>query len=160
MSTLKKKLMAADILLLIIAVFFFLYLAPSVEVRARLIYIIPQAAVCAVIVFGCRFLVGVYKEYFHDVDSIMYSRVYMHLVISDFIACVLFYLFQLILPEGPIRITLLRVVCIIVFNLVESMVLRMFYQSGAQTKKEDLEIIDALKKSKRSKEEILEYLKN
>ena len=60
----------------------------------------------------------------------MYTRVYLHLILSDLIAGVVYYLIQLIIPAGPIRVTFIRVVCIILFNLMEAIIYRLIYQSG------------------------------
>ena len=155
MSSMKKKIMLIDLVCLAVSTFFFLYIAPSVEVRQRLLYIIPQVAMCAVIVFTSRLLFGVYKEYYPDADGKNLTRMYLHLVIADTIACVLFYLFQLLLPEGPMRITLIRVVCIIVFNLVEAIVCRLCLQTGFAMNKDNKRILDAVARSGKSVDEII-----
>ncbi len=161
LAPLKKKMMAIDVILLIVSVFFFLYISPSAETRPRLVFILLQAVLCAVCVFGSRLLIGVYKEYFHDVDGSMYSRVYIHLVIADFIALIVYYLIQHLLPADAIRVTLVRAVCIVVFNLLEAIVCRLCYQSGFEEKRsaEEKMILKAVNKSSRSVEEILEFLK-
>ena len=158
MTNLKKKFLATDVLLLLLSVFVFLYISPSEEFRPRLIYIAPQALICAVCVFSLRFLIGVYKEYFHDVDGSMYSRVYIHLIIADLIAGTVFYFIQFLLPEA-MRITFVRIVCIIVFNLMEAIISRLFYQSGFESSNEnDRKIMQAVAKSGKTTEEIIAFL--
>ena len=137
MSKQKKTMLAVDALMLLISGFIFLYISPSREVRQRLLYIIPQIAVCAVCVFTSRSLFGIYREYFHDVNGGMYTRVYIHLILSDLIAGVVYYLIQLVIPAGPIRVTFIRVVCIILFNLMEAIIYRLIYQSGYEYGKEN-----------------------
>ena len=161
MTPLKKKMMTIDLVLLIVSVFFFLYISPSTETRPRLIYILTQTVLCGACVFTSRLLIGVYKEYFHDVNGGMYSRVYIHLVIADFIALVVYYLIQHLLPAGPIRVTLVRAVCIVGFDLLEAIVCRLCYQSGFEQRRsaEERAILDAVSRSSRSLEEILEFLK-
>ena len=159
MSSMKKKIMLIDLVCLAVSTFFFLYIAPSVEVRQRLLYIIPQVAMCAVIVFTSRLLLGVYKEYYPDADGKNLTRMYLQLVIADAIACVIYYLAQFPLPH-PMRITLLRLVCVIVFNLLEAIVCRLCFYSGFSLKEEDRKILDAVAGSGKSLEEILEYLKS
>ena len=158
MSSIKKKIMLIDIVCLAVSTFFFLYISPSVEVRQRLLYIIPQVAICAVIVFTSRLLVGVYKEYYPDANGQNLTRMYIHLVVADAIACVIYYFAQIPLPH-PMRITLLRVVCIVIFNLIEAIVCRLCYQTGFSMKEDDRLILDAVTKSGKSIEEILEFLK-
>ena len=87
--------MLIDLICLFISTFFFLYIAPSVEVRQRLLYIIPQVILCAVIVFSSRLLIGVYREYFPDADGKNLTRMYLQLVIADAVACVVYYLVHL-----------------------------------------------------------------
>ena len=136
MTKQKKTMLLVDIVMILISCFIFLYLSPSTEVRQRMIYIIPQTILCMVLVIVSRLIVGVYKEYFHDVNGGMYTMVYIHLIIADVIAGVVFYLVQLIIPEGPIRITFIRVVSIILFNLMESIIYRLVYQSGYESGKD------------------------
>ena len=154
MSQLKKKIMLIDLVCLAVSAFFFLYIAPSVEVRQRLLYIIPQVAMCAVIVFASRTLFGVYREYFPDADGKNLTRMYLQLVIADAIACVVYYLVQIPLPH-PMRITLLRLVCVIVFNLIEAIVCRLCYHTGFALKEDDRKILDAVAKSGKSVDEII-----
>ena len=158
-SSLKKKIMLIDLICLFISTFFFLYIAPSVEVRQRLLYIIPQVAMCAVIVFASRTLFGVYREYFPDADGKNLTRMYLQLVIADAIACVVYYLVQIPLPH-PMRITLLRVVCVIVFNLIEAIVCRLCYHTGFALKEDDRKILEAVAQSGRTTEEIIVFLKS
>ena len=136
MSKQKKIMLLVDALMLLISGFIFLYISPSTEVRQRLLYIIPQTLVCAVCVFISRFLFGVYKEYYHDVNGGMYTRVYIHLIIADVAAGAVYYLLQHLIPAGPIRVTFIRVVCIILFNLLEAIIYRLIYQSGFEYGKE------------------------
>ena len=155
MSAFQKKLLLIDLICIAISSFIFLYISPSTEVRQRMLYIIPQVCMCAFFVIMSRFLVGVYKEYFLDQDGKNLTSMYLHLVIADTIACVLFYLFQLLLPEGPMRITLIRVVCIIVFNLVEAIVCRLCLQTGFAMNKDNKRILDAVARSGKSVDEII-----
>lgn len=157
MSSFQKKLLLIDLVCIAISSFFFLYISPSTEVRQRLLYIIPQICICAALVILSRFLVGVYKEYFLDPDGKNLTAMYLHLVIADAVACVLFYLLQFPLPH-PMRITLVRLVCIIVFNLVEAIVCRLCVQSGFVMNRDNRKILDAVAKSGKSVEEILEFL--
>ena len=154
MSQLKKKIMLIDLVCLAVSAFFFLYIAPSVEVRQRLLYIIPQVILCAVIVFASRMLFGVYREYFPDADGKNLTRMYLQLVIADAVACVVYYLVQIPLPH-PMRITLLRLVCVIVFNLIEAIVCRLCYHTGFALKEDDRKILDAVAKSGKSVDEII-----
>ena len=158
MSQLKRKIMLIDLVCLAVSTFFFLYIAPSVEVRQRLLYIIPQVILCAVIVFASRTLMGVYREYFPDTDGKNLTRMYLHLVIADAIACVVYYLVQIPLPH-PMRITLLRLVCVIVFNLIEAIVCRLCYHTGFAMKEDDRKILDAVAKSGKSVDEVLALVK-
>ncbi len=153
-SSLKKKIMLIDLVCLAVSAFFFLYIAPSVEVRQRLLYIIPQVAMCAVIVFASRTVFGVYREYFPDADGKNLTRMYLQLVIADAVACVVYYLVQIPLPH-PMRITLLRLVCVIVFNLIEAIVCRLCYNTGFALKEDDRKILEAVAKSGKSVDEII-----
>ena len=157
MSSMQKKVMLIDLVCLLVSSFFFLYIAPSVEVRQRMLYIIPQVIICAVVVFSSRYLVGVYREYFPDADGRNLTRMYMQLVIADAIACVVYYLLQYPLPH-PMRITLLRLVCVIVFNLIEAIVCRLCLSAGFSMKEEDRKLLDAVAKSNKSVEEIMAFL--
>ncbi len=159
MSSFQKKLLLIDLICIAISSFFFLYISPSTEVRQRLIYIIPQVCMCAVLVILSRFLIGVYKEYYLDLDGKNLTAMYLHLVIADAIACVVYYLVQIPLPH-PMRITLVRLVCIIVFNLVEAIVCRLCVQSGFVMNKDAKKILDAVEKSGKSVDEILKFLKS
>ncbi len=85
MSSLKKKIMLIDLVCLAVSTFFFLYIAPSVEVRQRL-------------------------------------------------------------------------VCVIVFNLIEAIVCRLCFQAGFALKEDDRKILDAVAKSGKTVDEVLELL--
>ena len=153
-STTQKKIMLIDIACLLVSGFFFLYISPSIEMRQRLIYIGPQILFCAVFVFASRFLVGVYKEYYIDAGGRNLATMYMHLIIADAIACLLYYLLQLLLPE-PMRITLIRLVDIVIFNLLEAIVCRLCYQTGFVMREDDRRILAAAAKSGKSADEII-----
>ena len=113
-----------DIPMLVLSVFIFLYLAPSVEVRPRLMIIALQFVICAVCVFSARIATGVYKQILRYGGS----RMYIRLIIADVCAGIVYYIIQLLLPEGPIRVTFIRAVCIITFNLLEAVSSRLLYQ--------------------------------
>ena len=113
-----------DIPMLVLSVFIFLYLAPSVEIRPRLIIIALQFVICAVCVFSARIATGVYKQILRYGGS----RMYIRLIIADVCAGIVYYIIQLLLPEGPMRVTFIRAVCIITFNLLEAVSSRLLYQ--------------------------------
>ena len=113
-----------DIPMLVLSVFIFLYLAPSVEVRPRLMIIALQFVICAVCVFSARIATGVYKQILRYGGS----RMYIRLIIADVCAGIVYYIIQLLLPEGPMRVTFIRAVCIITFNLLEAVSSRLLYQ--------------------------------
>ena len=113
-----------DMAILLFAVMFFLYLSPSTEGRMRLIYIAMQTAICAVCVFGARLLTGVYRQILRYGGS----RMYISLILADVGAGILYYIAQLIIPEGPARITFLRAMCIITLNLLAAVSSRLIYQ--------------------------------
>ena len=126
-STLKYRRYTAilyDIPMLVLSVFIFLYLAPSVEVRPRLVIIALQFVICAVCVFSARIATGVYKQILRYGGS----RMYIRLIIADVCAGIVYYIIQLLLPEGPMRVTFIRAVCIITFNLLEAVSSRLLYQ--------------------------------
>ena len=113
-----------DIPMLVISVFIFLYLAPSVEVRQRLIYIAMQFGFAAVCVFSARIIAGVYRQILRYGGS----RLYIRLILADVCAGAVYYGIQLLLPEGPMRVTFIRAVCVISFNLLEAVASRLLYQ--------------------------------
>ena len=113
-----------DIPMLVLSVFIFLYLAPSVEVRPRLMIIALQFVICAVCVFSARIATGVYKQILRYGGS----RMYIRLILADVCAGIVYYGIQLLLPEGPMRVTFIRAVCIITFNLLEAVASRLLYQ--------------------------------
>ena len=113
-----------DIPMLVISVFIFLYLAPSVEVRQRLIYIAMQFIFAAVCVFSARIIAGVYRQILRYGGS----RLYIRLILADVCAGAVYYGIQLLLPEGPMRVTFIRAVCVISFNLLEAVASRLLYQ--------------------------------
>ena len=113
-----------DIPMLVISVFIFLYLAPSVEVRQRLIYIAMQFGFAAVCVFTARIIAGVYRQILRYGGS----RLYIRLILADVCAGAVYYGIQLLLPEGPMRVTFIRAVCVISFNLLEAVASRLLYQ--------------------------------
>ena len=53
------------------------------------------------------------------------------------------------------RITLLRLVCVIVFNLIEAIVCRLCYHTGFALKEDDRKILEAVAKSGKSVDEII-----
>ena len=53
---------------------------------------------------------------------------YIRLIIADVCAGIVYYIIQLLLPEGPMRVTFIRAVCIITFNLLEAVSSRLLYQ--------------------------------
>ena len=116
--------LAYDIPMLVFSVFFFLYLNPSVDTHTRLKYVFFQLALCAVCVFTARLIAGVYKQILRYGGS----RMYIRLILADFCAGVVYYLIQLLIPEGPARITFIRAVCIISLNLLEAVSARLIYQ--------------------------------
>ena len=113
-----------DIPMLIISVFIFLYLAPSVEVRPRMLIIGLQFVLCLVCVSVARIAAGVYKQILRYGGS----RMYIRLILADVCAGAVYYGIQLLLPEGPLRVTFIRAVCIITFNLLEAVSSRLLYQ--------------------------------
>ena len=113
-----------DIPMLIISVFIFLYLAPSVEVRPRMLIIGMQFVLCLVCVSVARIAAGVYKQILRYGGS----RMYIRLILADVCAGAVYYGIQLLLPEGPLRVTFIRAVCIITFNLLEAVSSRLLYQ--------------------------------
>ncbi len=113
-----------DIPMLVVSVFIFLYLAPSVEVRQRLIYIAMQFGFAAVCVFSARIIAGVYRQILRYGGS----RLYIRLILADVCAGAVYYGIQLLLPEGPMRVTFIRAVCVISFNLLEAVASRLLYQ--------------------------------
>ena len=157
MSTTQKKILLIDIACILISGFIFLFISPSIEGRQRLIYIVPQVLLCCVLVIGSRFLFGLYKEYFMDVAGRNLSIMYMQLIIADAVAGVVFYLIQLILPHA-MRLTLVRLVCFVVFSLLEAIVCRLCYRTGFSLNEDDRRILAAAAKSGKSTDEIVALL--
>lgn len=124
-----RHMFVADALLLLLVAYIFLYLAPSVEVRQRMIYIIPQVAVFGLLVFTSRYLFGVYRELHFETGVPLNSRMLSKLIMSDMAAAVVYYLFQLIIPVDPMKVTFVRVASIAMLNLVLSVMIRLVYQS-------------------------------
>ena len=116
--------LAYDIPMLVFSVFFFLYLNPSVDTHTRLKYVFFQLALCALCVFTARLIAGVYKQILRYGGS----RMYISLILADFCAGVVYYLIQLLIPAGPIRVTFIRAVCIISLNLLMAVSGRLIYQ--------------------------------
>ena len=116
--------LAYDLPMLVFSVFFFLYLNPSVETHTRLKYVFFQLVLCALCVFTARLIAGVYKQILRYGGS----RMYIRLIIADFCAGIVYYLLQLVIPEGPVRVTFIRAVCIITLNLLEAVASRLIYQ--------------------------------
>ena len=142
MKKIRRHIFVLDIVILVLSGFIFLYLSPSVEVRQRLIYIIPQMFACAVLVFGSRFVCGVYKEIHFEAGISLNPRLFIKLIVADVLSGIVFYLVQLIIPAGPIRITFVRVACIIGFNLLGAMLIRLMYQSVFEFASEYIESSD------------------
>ena len=158
MSTTQKKILLIDIACILISGFIFLFISPSIEGRQRIIYIVPQVLLCCVLVIGSRFLFGLYKEYFMDVAGRNLSIMYMQLIIADAIACVAYYLIQLVMPP-EMRITLVRLICFVVFSLLEAIVCRLCYRTGFSLNENDRKILEAAAASGKTTEEILALLK-
>ena len=116
--------LAYDIPMLAISAFIFLYLSPSEEFRPRLIFILLQTVLCAVCVFSARGIAGVYRQILRYGGS----RMYIRLITADLCAGIVYYLIQLLLPPTSIRVTFIRAVCIITFNLLEAVASRLLYQ--------------------------------
>ena len=120
----KFTALAYDVPMLAASIFLFLYISPSTESRQRAIYIALQFVICAVCVFTARGLAGVYRQILRYGGS----RMYIHLLFADFCAGVAFYVIQLLLPEGPMRLNFIRTVCIITLNLLGAVAARLLYQ--------------------------------
>ena len=157
MSSTQKKILFIDLACILISGFIFLFISPSIEGRQRIIYIVPQVLICAALVIGSRFLIGIYREYFMDVAGRNLSIMYMQLIIADAVAGVVFYLIQLILP-APMRLTLVRLVCFVVFSLLEAIVCRLCYRTGFSLNEDDRRILAAAAKSGKSTDEIVALL--
>ena len=158
MSSTQKKILFIDLACILISGFIFLFISPSIEGRQRIIYIVPQVLICAALVIGSRFLIGIYREYFMDVAGRNLSIMYMQLIIADAIACAVYYLIQLVLPHS-MRITLVRLMCFVVFSLLEAIVCRLCYRTGFSLNENDRKILEAAAASGKSTEEILALLK-
>ena len=142
MSSTQKKILFIDLACILISGFIFLFISPSIEGRQRIIYIVPQVLICAALVIGSRFLIGIYREYFMDVAGRNLSIMYM----------------QLIMPH-EMRITLVRLMCFVVFSLLEAIVCRLCYRTGFSLNENDRKILEAAAASGKSTEEILALLK-
>ena len=77
---------------------------------------------------------------------------------ADAIACAAYYLIQLVLPHS-MRITLVRLMCFVVFSLLEAIVCRLCYRTGFSLNDNDRKILEAAAASGKSTEEILALLK-
>ena len=115
---------AYDLPMLLLAVFFFLYINPSDYGRQRIVYIAMQFGICAVCIFSARVLSGIYRQ----ILRYWGSQTYIRLLGSDVAAGAVYYLIQLLLPAGPMRITFVRAECIIAFDLLMAVAARLFYQ--------------------------------
>jgi hypothetical protein len=93
-----------------------------------------------------------------DVAGRNLSIMYMQLIIADAVAGVVFYLIQLVLPAA-MRLTLVRLVCFVVFSLLEAIVCRLCYRTGFSLNENDRKILEAAAASGKSTEEILALLK-
>lgn len=158
MSKLKRKSLILDFVCILFSIFLFLYISPSQEVRPRLIYIMMQTITCLIYILGFRWLFGIYREYFHDLNGRNYSIMYMQLIIADMLACVSIYITQILLPNGLMRINLVRVVCISMFNLMAAIVCRLCYQSGMLVKKTDRRLIEAVEFAGMTTEEAIDLI--
>ena len=116
--------LAYDVPMLAASIFLFLYISPSTEGRQRLIYIALQFVICAACVFAARGLAGVYRQILRYGGS----RMYIHLILADMCAGIAYYVIQLLLPEGPMRVNFIRAVCIITLNLLGAVAARLLYQ--------------------------------
>ena len=81
MSSTQKKILFIDLACILISGFIFLFISPSIEGRQRIIYIVPQVLICAALVIGSRFLIGIYREYFMDVAG---SEVSPYVYVSQY----------------------------------------------------------------------------
>ena len=158
MSSTQKKILFIDLACILISGFIFLFISPSIEGRQRIIYIVPQVLICAALVIGSRLLIGIYREYFMDVAGRNLSIMYMQLIIADAIACIAYYLIQLVMPP-EMRITLVRLMCFVVFSLLEAIVCRLCYRTGFSLNDNDRKILEAAAASGKTTEEILALLK-
>ena len=113
-----------DIPMLVFSVFIFLYLSPSQDSRPRLIYILMQFVLCAVCVFTARGIAGIYRQILRYGGS----RMYIRLIVADLCAGVVYYLIQLLLPPSDIRVTFIRAVSMVAFDLLEAVASRLLYQ--------------------------------
>ena len=154
MSSTQKKLMLIDLICVAISAFIFLFVSPSIEGRPRLIYIAPQIALCAGLLFGSRFLFGIYKEYFMDAGGRNLGIMFMQLILADTVAAVVYYLLQKLLPDG-MKITLLRLVCVFAFSLLEAIVCRLCMQTGFTLNADNRRLLEAVAKSGKTTDEII-----
>jgi len=115
-------LMGYDVILLLLADLLMLVIYPSSISKLSPAGLHIQMSLSAIVLFGCRTLMGIYNHVWRYGGTTLYLR----LIISDAIAGILYYALQIILPiEG---ITFIRAVSIITVNLLLTLAARLIYQ--------------------------------
>lgn len=123
-------LLLFEILVFVLSAFLLLYVNPSEVGRMRGIYIIMQVFLCAVCVFAFRALFGVFKKV-KERENPRFTTVNLKILAADLLAFIIIYLIQKLLPNftPPVRINFVQEACIIGFNLIVAVCVRMVYQA-------------------------------
>lgn len=117
-----------DLFAFISSAFIYLYYNPSEVGRIRLVYIGLQVLICVVCVFSVRCVFGIYKK-IGALHNPKYHFLNLKLFVSDFIAGIMIYIIQLLIPDTPpVRISFVQVAIIIGFNLLIGLFLRSVFQ--------------------------------
>lgn len=117
-----------DLFAFVSSTFIYLYYNPSEVGRIRLIYIGLQVLICVVCVFAVRFVFKIYKRR-EAFQNPKYHFLNLKLFVSDFIAGIMIYIIQLLIPDTPpVRISFVQVAIIIGFNLLIGLFLRSVFQ--------------------------------
>ena len=127
-KALLSQIIYFDLFVFISSTFIYLYFNPSEVGRIRLIYIGLQVLICLSCVFAVRCVFKIYKK-LEEFQNPKYHYLNLKLFISDFIAGILIYIIQLLIPDTPpVRISFVQIAVIIGFNLLIGLFLRSVFQ--------------------------------
>lgn len=111
-----------DLLMLVLVDILLLGFNPSSDTPFGILPSIYHLLLSAVCIYICRRLVGVYKQIWRYGSPAAYIK----LVISDFLAGILYYCSEILLPIP--KITFIRVFSIVAFNLLLALSVRLAYK--------------------------------
>jgi len=118
------SLVTYDCILLLLTEVLLLGVNPSSELAMHVLSIFWHFVLAAGCIYLCRRIANVYRQ----IWRYSFSGAYIRLILSDFVAVILYYTLQLVLPME--KITFLRVFSVVSLNLLLTIGIRLIYQYG------------------------------